>query len=106
MKQNEIIKQLKEDGYTVQFPSIDTYHQAAFVMIEGQCLNIDTDADYEDVLAAIESIKTEKYNARLSSWGGAREGAGRPSTGRKQCKFYLTEEEKESVKEYIAQLRS
>ena len=41
-----------------------------------------------------------------SSWGGAREGAGRPPTGRKQCKFYLTKEEKEKVKEYISQLRS
>ena len=106
MKQSEIEKQLKEDGYKVEYRSIDTYHQHTFVIVEGQCLNIDTDADYEDVLAAIESIKTEKYNARLSSWGGAREGAGRPSTGRKQCKFYLSEDEKEKVKEYIAQLRS
>lgn len=39
------------------------------------------------------------------NWGGKREGAGRPSTGRKQVKFFLTGQEKEKVKEYIKEIR-
>jgi hypothetical protein len=38
--------------------------------------------------------------------GGKREGAGRPSTGRKQRKYFLTDEEHEQVKQFIVKIRS
>lgn len=38
-------------------------------------------------------------------WGGAREGAGRKSTGRKKRNFYITDEEAERIKELIKNLR-
>ena len=37
--------------------------------------------------------------------GGSRPGAGRPTTGRKQTKFFLNEEEKQLVKQYIDSIR-
>ncbi len=39
------------------------------------------------------------------SWGGRREGAGRPATGRKKKAFYVTDEEYEKLKEYLESLR-
>lgn len=39
------------------------------------------------------------------SWGGARPGAGRPSTGRKKATFYVTDEEKEKIRRLIKKLR-
>jgi hypothetical protein len=39
------------------------------------------------------------------SWGGAREGAGRPSTGRKKRGFYITNEEHKKLKEYLEKIR-
>lgn len=40
-----------------------------------------------------------------NSWGGARIGAGRPSTGRKKRNFYITDAEYELIKRYLEQLR-
>lgn len=37
--------------------------------------------------------------------GGYREGAGRPSTGRKRQQFYVTNEENTKLREYLEQLR-
>jgi hypothetical protein len=42
----------------------------------------------------------------MSEWGGPREGAGRPSTGRKAKPFYVTDEEYIKLKEYLEQLRA
>ena len=39
------------------------------------------------------------------NWGGARIGAGRPSTGRKKRNFYITDAEHELIKQYLEQLR-
>lgn len=39
------------------------------------------------------------------SWGGMREGAGRPSTGRKKHQYYVTDEEDIQIKQFIKQLR-
>lgn len=44
---------------------------------------------------------TEKNN-----WGGARAGAGRPSTGRKKYNFYITDDECRLLKQYLEQLRT
>lgn len=38
-------------------------------------------------------------------WGGKREGAGRPSTGRKKRQIYVTDEEYEQVQALINKLR-
>lgn len=39
------------------------------------------------------------------NWGGYREGAGRPSTGRKSKYFWVTDEEYAMLKEYLNKLR-
>lgn len=39
------------------------------------------------------------------SWGGVREGAGRPATGRKKQSFYITDEENVLLREYLEKLR-
>ncbi len=39
-------------------------------------------------------------------WGGIREGAGRPSTGRKRQSFYITDEENEQLRKYLEELRN
>jgi hypothetical protein len=39
------------------------------------------------------------------SRGGKREGAGRPSTGRKKVNYYVTGEEDSEIKKLIEQLR-
>lgn len=42
---------------------------------------------------------------KKSAWGGRRPGAGRPATGRKYRKFYVTEDEYQKLKQYLAKLR-
>ena len=39
-------------------------------------------------------------------WGGSREGAGRPSTGRKKHQYYVSDEEDTQIKNLINQLRN
>lgn len=46
-----------------------------------------------------------KEESKNKNWGGARPNAGRPATGRKLCRFYLTDEEKEAVREFIGKMR-
>jgi hypothetical protein len=49
---------------------------------------------------------TEKNNSQTTkSWGGRREGAGRPATGRKKRNFYITDEEYQKLMEYLETLR-
>lgn len=38
-------------------------------------------------------------------WGGKREGAGRPATGRKRQSFYVTDEENKKLREYLEKIR-
>ncbi len=38
-------------------------------------------------------------------WGGAREGAGRPASGRKRQSFYITDEENQLLREHLEKLR-
>lgn len=40
-----------------------------------------------------------------TEWGGPREGAGRPSTGRKKRNFYITDEEHEKLTDYLKTIR-
>ena len=40
------------------------------------------------------------------TWGGPREGAGRPTTGRKKQNFYITDEEYEKLRKYLEELRA
>lgn len=40
-----------------------------------------------------------------TSWGGRREGAGRPATGRRKRNFYITDEEHQKLTEYLETLR-
>lgn len=40
-------------------------------------------------LWSAKGIKMQKNN-----WGGTRQGAGRPATGRKKTMFYITQDEK------------
>jgi hypothetical protein len=59
----------------------------------------------ENVVGENDTCSQFTTHEEFYGWGGAREGAGRPSTGRKQAKFFLTDEEKIKVKEFIEQLR-
>ncbi|HZK23801.1 MAG TPA: hypothetical protein VFC74_00235 [Oscillospiraceae bacterium] len=40
-----------------------------------------------------------------AEWGGKREGAGRPSTGRKARSVYVTDKEHEAIKDLIKKMR-
>ncbi len=42
---------------------------------------------------------------KKSSWGGRREGAGRPATGRKKRTIYVTDEEYNKLMECLKELR-
>ena len=59
--------------------------------------------DFNEVLLPNDPLFQEAKNA---TWGGTREGAGRPSTGRKAYQFYVTEEEKAALHEYLETLRA
>lgn len=49
---------------------------------------------------------TEKNNSQTTkSWGGRREGAGRPATGRKKRTMYITDSEYQKLTEYLDSLR-
>lgn len=55
----------------------------------------------------IEHTKQTRDIAKgVTGWGGSREGAGRPSTGRKKQSFYITEEENEQLRKYLEELRN
>lgn len=47
----------------------------------------------------------QTFSAETKTWGGAREGAGRPATGRKRQNFYITDVENQLLREYLERLR-
>lgn len=51
------------------------------------------------------SFSNKEASMKESKWGGRRQGAGRPPTGRKRVTLYLTEEEEKEVREYVLTLR-
>lgn len=82
-------------GSRYSYPHIKTAEECAQVMIE-QC-NKTTGEINKEYRALRDEIKYR--------WGGAREGSGRPSTGRKKKSFYITEEENEALRKYLEELR-
>ena len=52
---------------------------------------------------SLSNYNRDCYNVPI--WGGKREGAGRPSTGRKRKFFYVTDKEAEEIKKLLKQLR-
>lgn len=50
------------------------------------------------------NVAPGRVNIR-TGWGGRREGAGRPATGRKKRNFYITDEEYQKLTEYLETLR-
>ena len=42
---------------------------------------------------------------KQSNWGGKREGAGRPGSGKKQYSFYITEEENTELRRHLKEMR-
>jgi hypothetical protein len=50
------------------------------------------------------NVAPGRVNIR-TGWGGRREGAGRPATGRKKRNFYITDEEYQKLMEYLETLR-
>jgi len=48
--------------------------------------------------------KDGSYNIR--GYGGARAGAGRPSTGRKKVMLFITQEEREAIQALIKNMRA
>ena len=71
---------------------------------------------FDEIFATLEQLKTvtnknlifngEENVIKESSWGGSREGAGRPATGRKKQNFYITDEENEKLRKYLEELRN
>ena len=58
------------------------------------------------VFGFCEKEHQEEIQKRLEvNWGGQREGAGRPTTGRVKKNIYVTEEEFGKVKSFIEELR-
>jgi hypothetical protein len=51
------------------------------------------------------SVKEKEKMSTSNSWGGKREGSGRPSTGRKKQVLYITDDEYLKIKQLIEQLR-
>lgn len=51
-----------------------------------------------------ETVLVENEPER--QWGGPREGAGRPATGRKKQNFYITDEENEQLRQCLEELRN
>jgi hypothetical protein len=54
----------------------------------------------------INFIKKSNEKMEADSHGGFREGAGRPTTGRKKQNFYITDEENEKLRKYLEELRA
>lgn len=50
------------------------------------------------------NVAPGRVNIR-TGWGGRREGAGRPATGRRKRNFYITDEEYQKLMEYLETLR-
>jgi hypothetical protein len=59
--------------------------------------------DFDEVLLPDDPLFQE---AKKATWGGSREGAGRPVTGRKKQTFYATDAEAAKLKEYLWKLRT
>ena len=53
----------------------------------------------------LRAAETKWFELENTNWGGSRPGAGRPPTGRKQVKFFLTDDEKAQVKQFIDAIR-
>ena len=49
--------------------------------------------------------RTKDTAEGVTGWGGYREGAGRPSTGRKRKFYYVTDQEDAEIKKLLQQLR-
>lgn len=65
-----------------------------------------TPAEEVMVNTIVEYTKRTRDTAEgVSGWGGPREGAGRPATGRKRQQLYVTDEENIKLREYLEQLR-
>ncbi len=77
---------------------------------------------YKDDLQMLSEFENSKYFTPIcvnletfeldygpgfhNGWGGTREGAGRPTTGRKKRNFYITDEEETKLKTYLEELRT
>jgi len=48
--------------------------------------------------------KDGSYNVR--GYGGARCGAGRPATGRKKVMLFITQEEREAIRQMLKRMRN
>lgn len=54
----------------------------------------------------VDDVDNELFDSSINrSWGGYREGAGRPSTGRKRKFYYVTDQEDAEIKKLLQQLR-
>ncbi len=80
-----------------------------------EVVNIPDDVDVKTVQGLLNKTVLWKANtidfSRLgegklvNGWGGRREGAGRPATGRKKRNFYITDDEYEILSNTLEMLR-
>lgn len=100
------IKQYEEEGWI--------YEHDFTLPVEGntlvQFMALTKDGYYRKIESgkigpAKQYMSDRDIELMKSSWGGAREGAGRKSTGRKKRNYYVTDEEDQKIRELIEQLR-
>lgn len=109
------MKTWERDNYkVVEKPYDYSLHQFAVIQ-NGKEIAVIT----PDSLVSMESIIKDLKNGadvdgwedgcgntiRINTWGGKRNGAGRPSTGRKRHVYSVTEEEDTLIKELIKSRR-
>jgi hypothetical protein len=101
------IKKYEEEGWT--------YEHEFTLPVEGntlvQFMALTKDGYYRKIESgkigpAKQHMSDRDIELMKSSWGGAREGAGRKSTGRKKKTFYITDEEYKSLQKYLEELRN
>lgn len=70
--------------------------------IEAECKE---ELEYKLEPFTSNGFEVQKIEPARKNWGGKRQGAGRPTTGRKKRNFYITDEEAEAIKNLINTMR-
>jgi hypothetical protein len=87
----EVIQHFYDNGTN----DFGAYHNRQPLRDEnGEIIYASTAAEIDDAIDA------------FSAWGGPREGAGRPATGRKRQQYYVSDDENIKLRQYLEGLRT
>lgn len=110
----EIIKKygLTEDEISEEFNEVlgsiygkeyaETIRSVQIKVPDHEAISLETELKEKGIQAG--NTSPGRVNIR-TGWGGRREGAGRPSTGRKKKNYYVTDEEDIKIRELLETLR-